>query len=518
METQNEYQLRADIQPRAENEKERRSKRRKEQPASCPPRAYLYRIGTEESVGTLLDASAQRDWVTENDGIVVGEWQDASPRGNVFFDMLSQTKKDGCDTILISRLLEVFPEGEDTANTFRVALARDGVSLRAIDAPDFGKSDESDAAFSAQVTSAMQLIKSVRGAQLRRGIVRATAARGHLNGAPPYGYRYASDGSGNWEVDEVKAEYVRRLFDYWINQAPTLVAATRYMNEIGAETPAKGTAKEGAGFWSTIVVRRTLVRRAYIGEVPVEGGPIKASFPAIISREVFEKAGQRLERRGKGNKDGGSELFAGGVLRCPICRKHGRDTFLAAGASRQKNRQGVYYEPYYNYACSYRRDALKRACVGMPFEPGIWVCPGFQISEKRIVKLIFDALSGLVSVGIPPPPEDKETQTAREAELSTVSEKRMRAQELYVNGEATSEELNAILMSIELRRQALLQAAETARQQAQNRGVTPSQAETLLTVLADESIPLLRRRDLLRERIAAIIPAEDRSSVDIILA
>jgi site-specific DNA recombinase len=124
---------------------------------------------------------------------------------------------------------------------------------------------------------------------------RTKAGRGGWNGSPlPYGYQWQGELS---IVPSAAAPIVERIFAEFLGGATLLAVAT------GLDADAIPTA--AGGKWDGNTVRYILGNGAYAGLAQYDGAETASQqFAAIISRDVYESAQQRLAtlRRGKPKK------------------------------------------------------------------------------------------------------------------------------------------------------------------------------------------------------------------------
>jgi site-specific DNA recombinase len=175
-----------------------------------------------------------------------------------------------------------------------------------------------------------------------RAGVRRAFRDGKPMGVLPYAYRASED--GRLEVVEEEAEIVREIFANIANGSTPYREAQR-LNTLGVEPPGwryrsgkwrrKDGEKDGGGgsgrrkrraslTWSPEAVSNVVRQGAYSGihEVRFKGEeePILSEVPAVVSRELQERAraalGENTRRRGRG---GDRRYLLGGIVRCAVC-------------------------------------------------------------------------------------------------------------------------------------------------------------------------------------------------------
>lgn len=197
----------------------------------------------------------------------------------------------------------------------------------------------------------------------RRGR-RYAARQGKISvlGRAPYGYRYVprgDDGDAQYQVVFEEARIVKQIFEWVGLEGLSLRQAARRLSERGAPTAG------GKSHWHQSTVRGMLKNPAYKGSAafgktrtaprpprlrssrgqsevprrpkvarPADPGDVETiPVPAIVSAELFDAVGERLEenrRRQRARQSGGKYLL-GGLLVCHRCgsaycgRRHARN-------------------------------------------------------------------------------------------------------------------------------------------------------------------------------------------------
>lgn len=140
-----------------------------------------------------------------------------------------------------------------------------------------------------------------------------------LKSRPLYGYRLVDGDYTQWEIDTESAEVVRMIFDMFLNQDMSVNAIAKYLRTNEIPTPSaymgyKYTKVNRPYDWSFPIVSRILKFQEYCGDtvnfktrqisykvkkrlpIPKEDWVIfQNQHPAIISREDFEKAQEKLK-------------------------------------------------------------------------------------------------------------------------------------------------------------------------------------------------------------------------------
>ena len=139
-----------------------------------------------------------------------------------------------------------------------------------------------------------------------------------VHGNPPYGYRLVEiDGRSLLEIVDEIAEVIRKIFDWFTIEKQGTTAVAKRLNGLGIPAPsvAKNTAAPQASRgWSCSAVNRVIHNETYAGTwrygkrntisrmVHPESYQITVSVPAIISRDVFDRAQKQCELNLKNSK------------------------------------------------------------------------------------------------------------------------------------------------------------------------------------------------------------------------
>ena len=194
------------------------------------------------------------------------------------------------------------------------------------------------------------LLKSWQGGQERKAI-RERTMRGRNSKAKagkiifswrcPYGYKREGDAL---VINESEAEIVRKIFDWYVNgnygAMMTNAAIRRKLAEMRVATPAQDTSrkrKRAPFSWNERTLRMLLSRETYVGVWRYgqrigkngQGGKrdmadtITVSVPAIVGREIFDAAQERLhemERTASGRRANKHEYLLRGMVHCGKCK------------------------------------------------------------------------------------------------------------------------------------------------------------------------------------------------------
>lgn len=224
------------------------------------------------------------------------------------------------------------------------------------------------------------------------------AKRGLYNGGSvPIGYRVDAEKPGTLVVVEEEAALVRKVFDVFLHEE-TLSATTKRLNQ--EEVPIPRKVRSGGSvrskLWHMDLVYRMLKQKAYIGVRVYKGKKIgerhevTATWPAIVDKGQFERAG-RLLAKNKGHK----RTHAGkrypytlsGVLYCKTCGMR-----LSGKAATGKHGAVPYYEHLQALKASANQSKKTTICsshariLATRIEPVIWKDAKEVLLDDKLVK------------------------------------------------------------------------------------------------------------------------------------
>ena len=146
----------------------------------------------------------------------------------------------------------------------------------------------------------------------------ANSKAGIWNGGPSIRYGYNIDDKNHYIIDEEQASVIRLLYELYTT---TQMGQTHLQREM---------AKRGYNL-SQDRIRRALSFEGYTGVVikspyyeKVDGQFVKRQghdlcYPAIISKEIFQKAQEKKLTANNNAHKGKNYYFARGLLKCPVC-------------------------------------------------------------------------------------------------------------------------------------------------------------------------------------------------------
>ena len=188
---------------------------------------------------------------------------------------------------------------------------------------------------------------AVRQRRVREAIM-AKASRGQVLGRTPYGYQTGTNGQLQ-EKDE-ESEVVRQIFEWYAGSGPNggigLRLIAQRLNDRGLRT------RQGHP-WTQVAVAGILRNRVYLGTYSRYGVRIVGSHPAIVERDLFNRAEAVTETRRPVRKRRQAEPFLlSGLLRS---QTSGRGLFGLTRRRAWKRQDGTPMEKTYRYyECPHR--------------------------------------------------------------------------------------------------------------------------------------------------------------------
>ncbi|TXH18124.1 MAG: recombinase family protein [Hyphomicrobiaceae bacterium] len=257
-------------------------------------RTALYiRVSTERQAteGFSLDAQKQRlldycsahQWHVGDDHIYVDAGISGKTTNRPAFQAMLQAAQDGeIRRVVAVKLDRVARNTKDFLATVETLQAY-GCSLALIQ-EGFDTSTP-QGKFAITMFAAMaELEASMIGERVSSGR-KQKASEGGYNGAQcPLGYQYTN---GSFTVDSGAAHWVREVF--------TRFTAGQGMSKIADDLNAAGAMTARGGKWYAGTVRYLLLNGFYAGLSQWDGVEQPGNHPAIISRELYEQAHQRLQ-------------------------------------------------------------------------------------------------------------------------------------------------------------------------------------------------------------------------------
>lgn len=354
--------------------------------------AYMYtRVSTVIQVdGFSLDAQEQeiRAFAKMRDINIVSKYSDEGKSGKnaehrpAFNQMMEdiRSKKDNVRYVLVFKLSRFARNTSDTAKYLQ-ELASYGVGL-------LGVKDGIDTS-----TTTGKMIANIMGAvaevELENIHEQTLAGRqqkarsGLWNGAQaPFGYAIENK---KLVICPEEAETVREIFSLYTEEGQSIQYITKKLNDENVQRQQRGNTRFST--FTTRTVRSILKNPVYAGKiaygrrhtVKVEGTNnetkvvkqndeskiiiVDGLHEAIISQDIFEKAGARLNENTahrKTRSDSTTVYPLTGLIRCPDC---GKNIFGYSAPPRpKKNGKEGFYPRYISYRCISGRDRNGVTC------------------------------------------------------------------------------------------------------------------------------------------------------------
>jgi len=182
------------------------------------------------------------------------------------------------------------------------------------------------------LAAAAQLERATILERTRRGRERRVKEGNFLNlgGSVPYGYTFDAE-RRVLLVDEERAEWVRRIFEWIASEGISLRAVRVRLDSEGAPTPREDTPR-----WNHATIHRITKSRIYMGIWDYNktvGGKVRrrrprdqwvqAEAPAIVTPELFEKVQAQLKRNTiESMRSTQYPYLLRGLLTCALCGRN----------------------------------------------------------------------------------------------------------------------------------------------------------------------------------------------------
>ena len=431
-------------------------------PAALYARVSSDRQDVDLSVAAQL--RALRDFAERNGYVVVREYIDEAESGRTsdrpqFRKMLDEASGANApfQEILVWKFSR-FTRKREHAVAFKSMLRRRGIRVTSI--TEHADDTPTGKLMEAIIESVDEFYSENLAQEVRRGM-REAASRGFwVTPHVPYGYKrvHVQDGPKKrprLDLNPPADAVARRMFLLALAGNSVLDIA-KALNEDGIPSP-RGKK------WLKTTVHKLLVNETYTGTLvwgvnDKSGAPpvrVEDAYPAIVSREEFERVGQALQDRAPERahpRRVASRYLLSGLVRCERCNK------ALTGAEAKGGRYSYYVcQTILNggrKVCDTPRlnaDRFERVIIGQIRDH---ILTGSNIRE--LVKLLEEEMDGVAN-------EERERLSAIETEQEEV---RLKMDRLWHVVETAGMEVNDILprLRVHQERQAQLErAAEEAR-------------------------------------------------------
>ncbi|MDE2933877.1 MAG: recombinase family protein, partial [Chloroflexota bacterium] len=437
-----------------------------EQPDPTP--AALYARVSSDRQDVDLSVSAQlralREYAEKNGYVVAREYVDEAESGRIadrpqFRRMLDEATGPNASfrEILVWKFSR-FTRKREHAVAFKSMLRRRGV--RVVSITEHADDSPTGKLMEAIIESVDEFYSDNLAQEVTRGM-REAASRGFwVSSQAPYGYRkvHVQDGPKKrprLDLDPPADSIVRRIFDMTL-QGQSVLDIVRTLNDEGIPT-------RNGGRWLKNTVHKMLTNEAYAGTLVWGKGardkvpPVRVdgAFPAIVTREEFERVNKLLQSRAPKvvhPRRASSPYLLSGLLKCESCGR----TLTAAEAKSGK---------YTYYVCQSLLKRGKEACAtprlnARRFEETIIG----QIREhiltesnvRDLVRMLDEEMDGVAS-------EQRQRLETIEEELADVRRRLGRVWQVIENGDIAIADASDRITEHRERQQRLEVAAEEAR-------------------------------------------------------
>lgn len=339
------------------------------------------------------------------------------------------------------------------------------------------------------------------------------ALRGGYQASPPLGYKTLHKGEVPVVVPE-QAEIIKTIFDMYVNQKKSAFAIAKELNTLGLKT------KQNKPFEKRSI-QYILQNPTYIGytrwnRTESATNRIKdesqwiirpGKHPAIISKEIFEKANERLRKdctSYHGRPAETKKHWLSGLLKCAHC---GRSL---TSSHRIDKRNPDKPTCYWNFRCyGYTKGK----------------CPdSHQISEGKLLKAIFSSLEEVLVGGeISFEPQHVSVKTTSDdilltLQLEKLDAKEQRIKDAYLNGIDTMEEYKENKLAIHEQRKTIQSKLDATLKESKEITDTATQLMKVwyvYDILKDENIDFLTKNRAICSIVDKIVYDDVEQRIDV---
>ena len=354
----------------------------------------------------------------------------------------------------------------------------------------------------------------------------ARAMRGFVNGGKAIlGYEHSSENSGVLQVNDDEAAQVKVIFDKFL-ELGSRGQTIKYLHSIRLFPKSYG-AESRSNRWTIESLGNLLSHGAYIGLKEVNRGnrsvdqselkpwqkykQVKASWPAILDRDIFDRAQVLLaetanfyrQRRSSSER---RVFLLSGMLTCGECGRplmgqtaHGKTSkhrYYIHGGQSKENKCAI---------TRYRADELEETVTGHLLQ-GLAEAGYFESLSEKIKKT---ALTGNLNLA-------GEMKRAREA-VTEMDQRISRAYQIQSRGQLTQEALQVVsddLNRLALEKKALKEYIEELEAMKIDKEDVGAQGDSLIGRLVDfqkgwAKAPSSKRKVLLRRAVKRLVTMPD---------
>lgn len=296
---------------------------------------------------------------------IIGEYVDRALTGKTdnrpeFQRMIRDSAKGQFEGVLIYKL-DRFARNRYDSATYKAKLKKNGV--RVISATESISENPEGIILESLLEGMAEYYSAELRQKVKRGM-RESALKCKTNGvATPFGYKVVDQ---HFEIDEITAPAVKQIFELYVGGVP-VTDIVHMLNTKGYKTTTGGTFNKGS-------LHRMLVNEKYIGIYKYDDVIVPGGIPAIIGKELFDKARARAEanKRTMAKNKAKIEYLLTPKLHCGYCK------MLMTGES-GKGKQGNIYHYY--------------KCFGRKQKNG---CEKANVRKTELEDLVIDAIMNIV--------------------------------------------------------------------------------------------------------------------------
>ena len=290
---------------------------------------YSSHSQTEASIEGQL--AVCHEYAERNNLKVVHEYIDRALTGTSdkrpeFQQMISDSDRKMFNYVLVYQLDRFARDRYDSA-TYKHKLKKNGV--RVISAKENITGDASGILMESVLEGMAEYYSAELAQKIKRGM-NLNAQRCKFNGGRGT-FGYSIDEEKNYVINPSQAEWVRRIFDMYINRT-SITEICKYLNDHDVKTTTNSK-------WEYDAIRKVLENEKYIGNFRQKEIFVRGGIPRIVSDETFDMAQEIFKSKKTRKRTLLMEYPLTGKLYCAEC---GRPLIGDSG----KNKKGYIYRYY----------------------------------------------------------------------------------------------------------------------------------------------------------------------------
>ena len=294
-----------------------------------------------------------------------------------FQQMVKDSAKHLFDVVIVWKLDRFARNRYDSAH-YKAVLRKNGVKV--ISATEKIAEDSTGILLESLLEGYAEFYSAELSEKILRGLKENALKCKYNGGALPLGY--TTDSEQHYQIDPLTAPIVREIFERYAD-GETVKQIITSLNGRGLKT------KLGKQF-SNNSLHAMLKNRHFLGEYSYRDIIVPNAFPAIISNELFEKVGQRIEKnkRAPARKKAYIDYLLTTKLFCGECGK------FFAGESGTSRTGTVHH--YYKCVSAKRKKGCKKKAVKKDYiEQLIIVETRQMIMQDEVIERLADAVMDL---------------------------------------------------------------------------------------------------------------------------